>query len=155
MEIPTLSEEEKWKIMHETFVMNIQTSLGFIMEKLGQEGMQEYSEMTAESYAQMLRAQNKDDAIGFVMSEAVYRKNLWGSEIEVEGDSKEAFLHIKKSEILMTAMKLVEKGQLHMSKGEFQRGCIEGYFRPRAEKLGLEMDVEYIDEGYKIKISKK
>ena len=155
MEIPTLSEEEKWKMMQETFVMNIQTSLGFIMEKLGQEGMKEYSEMTAESYAQMLRAQNKDDAIGFAMSEAVYRKNLWGSEIEVEGDSKEAFLNIKKSEILMTAMRLVEKGQLHMSKQEFQRGCIEGYFRPRAEKLGLELDVEYTDEGYKIKILKK
>ena len=54
----------------------------------------------------------------------------------------------------MTAMRLVEKGQLRMSKEEFQRGCIEGYFRPRAEKLGLELDVEYTDEGYRIKISK-
>ena len=155
MEIPTLSEEKKWGMMQETFVMNIQTSLGFIMEKLGQEGMKEYSETTAESYAQMLRAQNRDDAIGFAMSEALYRKNLWGSEIEVEGDSKEAVLNIKKSEILMTAMRLMEKGQLNMSKEEFQRGCIEGYFKPRAEKLGLELDVEYTDEGYRIKISKK
>ena len=155
MKIPTLSEEEKWRMMRETFVMNIQTSLGFIMEKLGQEGMKEYSELTAESYAQMLQAQNKDDAIGFAISEAVYRKNLWGSEIEVKVDSKEALLDIKKSEILMTAMRLVEKGQLRMSKEEFQRGCIEGYFRPRAEKLGLKLDVEYTDEGYRIKISKK
>lgn len=51
MEIPTLSEEEKWRMMRETFVMNIRTSLGFIMEKLGQEGMKEYSKLTAESYA--------------------------------------------------------------------------------------------------------
>jgi len=43
---------------------------------------------------------------------------------------------------------------LPITKEEFQRGCIEGYFRPRAEKLGLELDVEYTDEGYRIKISK-
>ncbi len=41
------------------------------------------------------------------------------------------------------------------TKEEFQRGCIEGYFKPRAEILGLELDVEYTDEGYRIKISKK
>jgi len=44
---------------------------------------------------------------------------------------------------------------LPISKEEFQRGCIEGYFKLRAEKLGLELDVEYTDEGYKIKITKK
>ncbi len=42
-----------------------------------------------------------------------------------------------------------------MTKEEFQKGCINDYFNPRAEKLGLELDVEYIDKGYRIKISKK
>jgi hypothetical protein len=49
----------------------------------------------------------------------------------------------------------IKKGLLPITKEEFQRGCIEGYFKPRAEKLGLELDVEYTDEGYGIKISKK
>ena len=44
---------------------------------------------------------------------------------------------------------------MSMSKEEFQGGCIEGYFKPRADKLGLELDVEYLLDCYKIKISKK
>ena len=154
MEIPTLSEEEKWEMMRELFVLNKQVDIGFIMQ-MGAEKMSEYSEMTAQRYADMLRAQGKDNAIGFAMSEAIVRKNLMGSDVEVDGNPNEATLNLKRDGFLMTAMKLREKGLLPMSKEEFQRGCIEGYFRPRAEKLGMELDVEYTDEGYMIKIIKK
>ncbi|RJS86446.1 hypothetical protein CW713_00280 [Methanophagales archaeon] len=102
-----------------------------------------------------VRAQGKDNAIGFAMSEAVVRKNLMGSDVEVEGNPGEATLNLKSDGFLMTAINLIKKGLLPITKEDFQRGCIEGYFRPRAEKLGLELDVEYTDEGYGIKISKK
>lgn len=154
MEVPTLSEEERWKMIREMFVMNNQAALGFIMQ-MGSEKMGEYSEMTSRQYADMLRGQGKDNAIGFAMSEAIVRKNLMGSDVEVDGNPDEATLDLKRDGFLMTAINLREKEQLPMSKEEFQRGCIEGYFRPRAEKLGLELDVEYLPEGYKIKISKK
>ena len=154
MEIPTLSEEEKWEMMREIFVLNKQVDIGFIM-LMGAEKMSEYAEMTSQQYADMLRAQGKDDAIGFAMSEAIVRKNLMGSDVEVDGNPGEATLNLKRDGFLMTAINLIKKGLLPISKEEFQRGCIEGYFRPRAEKLGLELDVEYTDEGYRIKISKK
>ena len=154
MEIPTLSEEEKWEMMREIFVLNKQVDIGFIMQ-MGTEKMSEYAEMTAQQYADMLRAQGKDDAIGFAMSEAIVRKNLMGSEVEVDGNPGEATLNLKRDGFVMTAMKLREKGLMPMSKEEFQHGCIEGYFKPRADKLGLELDVKYTDNGYKIKISKK
>ncbi len=154
MEIPTLSEEEKWEMMREIFVLNKQVDIGFIMQ-MGAEKMSEYAEMTSQQYADMLRAQGKDDAIGFAMSEAIVRKNLMGSDVEVDGNPGEATLNLKRDGFLMTAINLIKKGLLPISKEEFQRGCIEGYFRPRAEKLGLELDVEYTDEGYRIKISKK
>ena len=154
MEIPTLSEEEKWEMMREIFVLNKQVDIGFIMQ-MGTEKMSEYSEMTAQQYADMLRAQGKDNAIGFAMGEAMVRKNLMGSDVEVEGNPSEATLNLKRDGFLMTAINLIKKGLLPISKEKFQRGCIEGYFKPRAEKLGLELDVEYTDEGYRIKISKK
>ena len=154
MEIPTLSEEEKWEMMREMFVMNNQAALGFIMQ-MGPEKMSEYSEMTAQQYADMLRAQGKDNAIGFAMSEAIVRKNLMGSDVEVDGNPNEATLNLKRDGFLMTAINLIKKGLLPISKEDFQRGCIEGYFKPRAEKLGMELDVEYTDEGYRIKIIKK
>ncbi|MCK4476734.1 MAG: hypothetical protein KAU16_08415 [Methanophagales archaeon] len=154
MEIPTLPEEEKWEMMREIFVLNKQVDIGFIMQ-MGTEKMSEYSEMTSQQYANMLQAQGKDNAIGFAMSEAVVRKNLMGSDVEVDGNAGEATLNLKKDGFLMTAINLIKKGLLPITKEEFQRGCIEGYFRPRAEKLGLELDVEYTDEGYRIKISKK
>jgi chromosome condensin MukBEF MukE localization factor len=154
MEIPTLPEEEKWEMMREIFVLNKQVDIGFIMQ-MGTEKMSEYSEMTSQRYANMLQAQGKDNAIGFAMSEAIVRKNLMGSDVEVEGNLGEATLNLKRDGFLMTAINLIKKGLLPISKEEFQRGCIEGYFKPRAEKLGLELDVEYTDEGYRIKITKK
>ena len=154
MEIPTLSEEEKWEMMREIFVLNKQVDIGFIMQ-MGMEKMGEYAEMTSRQYADMLQAQGKDDAIGFAMSEAIVRKNLMGSDVEVEGNPNEATLNLKRDGFLMTAINLIKKGLLPISKEEFQHGCIEGYFKPRAEKLGLELDVEYTDEGYGIKILKK
>jgi len=154
MEIPTLSEEEKWEMMREIFVLNKQADIGFIMQ-MGMEKMTEYAEMTSQQYADMLRAQGKDNAIGFAMSEAIVRKNLMGSDVEVDGNAGEATLNLKRDGFLMTAINLIKKGLLPISKEDFQRGCIEGYFKPRAEKLGLELDVEYTDEGYGIKISKK
>ncbi|MEA2052981.1 MAG: hypothetical protein U9O90_09215 [Euryarchaeota archaeon] len=154
MEIPTLSDEEKWEMMREIFVLNKQADIGFIMQ-MGTEKMSEYAEMTSQQYADMLQAQGKDNAIGFAMSEAIVRKNLMGSDVEVEGNPNEATLNLKRDGFLMTAINLIKKGLLPISKDDFQHGCIEGYFKPRAEKLGLELDVEYTDEGYRIKILKK
>lgn len=154
MEIPNLPEEEKWEMMREMFVLNKQIDIGTIMQ-MGPEKMGEYTERTAQQYANMLQAQGKDNAIGFAMSEAVVRKNLMGSDVEVEGNPNEATLNLKRDGFLMTAISLIKKGLLPMTKEEFQRGCIEGYFKPRAETLGLELDVEYTDEGYNINISKK
>jgi len=154
MEIPTLSEEEKWEMMREMFVLNKQIDLGFIMQTAA-EKMGEYTEMTAQQYADMLRAQGKDNAVGFALSEATVRKNLMDSDVEVDGNPSEATLNLKRDGFLMTAIGLIKKGLLPITKEEFQRGCIEGYFKPRAEKLGLELDVEYTDDGYRIKILKK
>jgi len=81
MEIPTLLEEEKWEMMREIFVLTKQIDIGFILQ-MGTEMMSEYSEMTSWQYANMLQAQDKDDAIGFAMSEAIVRKNLMGSDVE-------------------------------------------------------------------------
>ncbi len=154
MEVPNLPEEEKWEMMREMFVLNKQIDIGTIVQ-MGPEKMGEYTEMAAQQYANMLQAQGKDNAIGFAMSEAVVRKNLMGSDVEVEGNPNEATLNLKRDGFLMTAISLIKKGLLPITKEEFQRGCIEGYFKPRAETLGLELDVEYTDKGYKIKISKK
>ena len=81
MEIPTLSEEEKWEMMREIFVLSKQADIGFIMQ-MGAEKVTEYSEMTSRQYADMLQAQGKDNAIGFAMSEATVRKNLMESDVE-------------------------------------------------------------------------
>jgi len=142
------------EMMREIFVLNKQVDIGFIMQ-MGAEKMSEYAEMSSQQYANMLQAQGKDNAIGFAMSEAIVRKNLMGSDVEVDGNPDEAILNLKRDGFLMTAINLIKRGLLPISKEDFQRGCIEGYFKPRAEKLGLELDVEYTEEGYKIKISKK
>ena len=96
MEIPTLSEEEKWEMMREIFVLNKQVDIGFIMQ-MGTEKMSEYSEMTSQQYADMLQAQGKDNAIGFALSEAIVRKNLMGSDVEVDGDPGKATLNLKRT----------------------------------------------------------
>nr|QNO52898.1 hypothetical protein PANBHIFL_00013 [Methanosarcinales archaeon ANME-1 ERB6] len=111
MEIPTLSEEEKWEMMREMFVLNKQIDIGFIMQ-LGQEKMGEYTEMPAQQYADMLRAQGKDNAVGFALSEATVRKNLMGSNVEVDGNPSEAILNLKRDGFLMTAINLIKNTQM-------------------------------------------
>jgi len=68
MEIPTLSEEEKWEMLREIFVLNKQVDIGFIMQ-MGQEKM----------------------------SEAIVRKNLMGSDVKVDGNAGEATLNLKRT----------------------------------------------------------
>ncbi len=68
MEIPTLSEEEKWEMMREIFVLNKQVDIGFILQ-MGQEKM----------------------------SEAIVCKNLMGCDVEVDGNAGEATLNLKRT----------------------------------------------------------
>ena len=111
MEIPTLSEEEKWEMMREMFVLNKQMDIGFIMQ-MEPEKMGDYTEMTAQQYADILRAQGKDNAVGFAISEAMVRKNLMGSDVEVDGNSSEATLNLKRDGFLMTAINLIKNTQM-------------------------------------------
>ena len=55
------------------------------------------TEKISQQYANMLRAQGKDDAIGFAMSEAIVRKNLMGCDVEVDGNAGEATLNMKRT----------------------------------------------------------
>jgi hypothetical protein len=153
MEIPTLSEEEKQKIVMEMWFGVMMGSRGFIMQKFGPDAMEELNEEAAKGCAADMKERGVDDALKFAMNYGVVSKNIFGSDVEVEGVPEKAILNTKRCSNLAMALQFAEKG-MPLTKEQYCSGCINGYFKRVAENLGLTLDVEYTDTGCKMTISK-
>ena len=155
MKIPVWNEEEKKQMLKEWFMINKQSDVAFIMKNCP-EKLPEYTQNYNTLYGKLIQRYVKPTALGWVMFEAMMRKNLMDSEVEVEGDDNEATLTIKRDGFLMTAVGLAENNILRVKKEVFQQSCIEGYFKPRAASLGLKViEAVPLEEGYRIKVRKE
>jgi hypothetical protein len=153
MEIPTLSEEEKQKIFMEMWFSAMMGPMGFIMRKLGPEAMDELNDESAASCAADLKARGVDDPLQFAMSYAVINKNIFGSDVDVEGSPEKATFAMKRCSNLEAALQFAEKG-MPLTKEQHCSGCINGYFKRVAENLGFAFDVEFTDTGCIMTMSK-
>ena len=153
MEIPNLSEEEKQKLFMEMWLGSMMGPMGFIMRKLGPEALEELNEETAKGCSVEMRGRGVDDALKFAMNYAVVNKNIFGSDVEVEGDPEKAILDVKRCSNLEAALQFAEKG-MPMTKEQHCSGCINGYFKRVAKNLGFTLDVVFGDKGCKMTISK-
>ena len=153
MEIPTLSEEEKQKIFTEMWLGTMMESIGFIMRKLGPEAMEELNNETATHCAADIKARGVDDPLKFAMDYAIVNKNIFGSDVEVSGNSERAILDVKRCSNLDAALGFAKKG-MPITKEQHCGGCINGYFKRVAENLGFNMDVEITNKGCKMIISR-
>jgi hypothetical protein len=153
MEIPTLSEEEKQKLFTEMWLGSMMGPMGFIMRKLGLEALEELDEETAKGCAADLKERGVDDALKFAMNYGVVNKNIFGSDVEVEGNLKKAILDVKRCSNLEVALQFAEKG-MPITREQQCSGCINGYFKRVAENLGFTLDVEFSDKGCKMMIAK-
>ena len=154
MEIPSLTEEEKQWMSCEMFVGNNYNVIGFIMQKLGPSGLQEYTAQTTKQAAAQFKAMGKDTPMEFVMTQAISCKNLWGSNVDViPGNDGTVTLELKECANLRTALDFARKGA-PITKEQHCSGCISGYFRPVSEELGLKLKVEFTDKGCMMTFSK-
>jgi hypothetical protein len=153
MEIPTLGEEEKQKLFTEMWLGSMMGPMGFIMRKLGPEALEELNEEVARGCSVEMKGRGVDDALKFAMEYGVVNKNIFGSDVEVEGNPKEAILDVKRCSNLEVALRFAEKG-MPVTKEQHCSGCINGYFKRVAKNLGFMLDVEFLDKGCKIRISK-
>jgi len=153
MEIPNLSEEEKQKIFMGMWLGAMMGPMGFIMRKLGPEAMEELNAESAASCAADLKARGVDDPLQFAMSYAVINKNIFGSEVAVEGTPEKAILDMKRCSNLEAALQFAEKG-MPITKEQHCSGCINGYFRRVSENLGFTLDFESTDKGCTMTVSK-
>ena len=153
MEIPSLSEEEKQKLFTEMWLGLMMGPMGFIMRKLGPEALEELNEETAKGCAADMKARGVDDALKFALNYGVVNKNVFGCDVEVEGDPEKAILDVKRCSNLEAALQFAEKG-MPMTMEQHCSGCINGYFKRVAANLGFTLDVEFSDKGCKMTISK-
>ncbi|NQE46864.1 hypothetical protein C5S31_12670 [ANME-1 cluster archaeon GoMg2] len=153
MEIPTLPEEEKQKIFTEMWLGSMMGSLGFIMRKLGPEALEELNDEAAKGCATDMKGRGVNDPLQFAMSYGVINKNVFGSDVEVEGTPERAILDTKKCSNLEAALEFAKKG-MPITKEQHCSGCIDGYFKRVAKNLGFTLDVEFRDKGCKMTISK-
>ena len=153
MEIPSLSEEEKQKLFTEMWLGSMMGPMGFIIRKLGPEALEELNEEMARGCSVEMRGRGVDDALKFAMNYGVVNKNIFGSDVEVEGDPEKAILDVKRCSNLEAALQFAEKG-MPMTKEQHCSGCINGYFKRVAKNLGFTLDVAFGDKGCKMTISK-
>ena len=85
MEVPVLPQKEKQKIFREMWMGAMMGYIGFIVEKLGIEAIEELNSLGAKKCALDLRSKGIDDPLKFAMNYAVVNKNVFGSDVVVEG----------------------------------------------------------------------
>ena len=153
MEIPNLSEVEKQEIFMGMWLGAMMVPMGFIMRKLGPDALEELNDESAKGCAADLKERGVDDPLKFAMSYAVINKNVFGSDVEVEGTPEKAILDMKRCRNLEAALEFAKKG-MPLTKEQHCSGCIDGYFKRVAKNLGFSLDVEYTDKGCKMSISK-
>jgi hypothetical protein len=154
--VPNKSEpwkKEKQKLFTEMWLGSMMGPMGFIMRKLGPEAMEELDEETAKGCAADMKERGVDDALNFAMNYGVVNKNIFGSDVEVEGNPEKAILDMKRCSNLEAVLRFAEKG-MPITKKQHCSGCINGYFKRVAENLGFTLDVEFSDKGCKMMISK-
>jgi len=153
MEIPTLSEEDKQKIFMEMWLGAMMGPRGFIMRKLGPEALEELNDESAKGCAADLKERGVDDPLKFAMNYAVVNKNIFGSDVAVEGPPEKAVLDMKRCRNLEAALEFGEKG-MPITKEQHCSGCIDGYFKRVARNLGFTLDVAFTDKGCTMTVSK-
>jgi len=154
MEIPTLPEEERQRIFTQMWVGQMYGAIGFIMQKLGPQALEEYNEGVAKQSAEQFKAMGWDNPMGFAMAQAVTCKNVFGSEVEVlPSEDGSVTLDIKRCANLEAALEFAQKGG-PITREQHCGGCINGYFKPVAEKLGLRLQAGFTDKGCKMTIRK-
>ena len=152
MEIPTIPEPEKEKIFTRMWVGQLTSATGFIMQKLGNEALEEYNDLIADQSAAQLRATGVESPVDFAISQAVCCANIFGSDVDVvpEADGS-ATLAITECANLRTALEFAEMG-MPITKEQFCGGCINGYFRRVARRLGLKLTADVTEIGCRMSI---
>ena len=88
----------------------------------------------------------------FAISQAIYCANIFGSDVDVipKADGT-VTLDIKECANLKTALEFAEMGML-VTKEQFCGGCINGYFKRVAKRLGLKLTAEFTEIGCRMGI---
>ena len=154
MEIPTLPKKERQKMFTQMWVGQMYGAIGFIMEKQGPQGWEEYNQRAAKQSAEQFKAMGKDDSMGFAMTQAITCKNVFGSNVDVvPNEDGSVTLEIKECNNLKVALEFAEK-RASITKNQHCGGCINGYFKPVAKNLRVNLAAEFTDKGCKMTIRK-
>lgn len=152
--VPVLSKEEIQKMICGFFVGSTQENIGFILQKLGPKGLEEYNDYVAKAGAVGLRGRGVDNPLKFAMDCATFERNVLGCEVEVKGDERRAVLDTRKCTTLETAMELKEKGAPFLSRREYCVACIDGYFKRVAKELVLKLSAKFTKSGCEMTITR-
>ncbi len=152
VEVPSLPDPERQRLCCGMFVGERYFVAEYIMQKLGVAGLQEFNDLAARVAAEGMRARGIGDALGFALDHATLCGNLWGSRVEVEGDSERAILRIEKCMNLEVALELAKKG-LQTNREMHCNNCINGYFKKVAKNLGLRVEATLTAGGCEMEIT--
>ena len=152
-EIPELSKYEIQKIASEMFVGITAGTGAAIRQKFGADVEDEFGTIAAQGCAMNLKSIGMDTPLTYALYYAAISKNLFGSDVEVEGGEESAILNMTMCATLKVAIELGRMG-MPVSGEEYCRGCIDGYHKKVAANIGLKLDATFTENGCKITIRK-
>lgn len=152
MEIPILNKEEIQKLAAEQWTSFLLGTNGFIMQKLGPDGLQESILNGAKNSAISFKTMGIDTPIAFAKNDAIKWKNAYGSDISVEEEKDKAVINHKRCACLAVTIEFAKKG-MPVTKEQHCAGCIS-YYKKLLENLGMKLEPKLSDIGCVFKISK-
>ncbi|MCX6673486.1 MAG: hypothetical protein NTY37_06890 [Methanothrix sp.] len=129
-------------------------SSGYVARKLGKKGLREFQDIgarqVAATFKQLGLAEPKDVALAMATND----KNLFGSVVEVA--EKDGFVEIKRSRCgLMEGAKSFARVGAGLIAKEHCKTCVESHWRKVFSDLKMKLDVENMEDGCLMRISKQ
>jgi len=129
-------------------------SSGYVARKLGKKGLREFQDIGARQVAATFKQLGLAEPRDVALAVATNDKNLFGSVVEVT--ENDGFVEIKRSRCgLMEGAKSFARVGASLIAKEHCKTCVESHWRKVFSDLKMKLDVENMEDGCIMRISKQ
>ncbi len=153
LDIPYLQIDEVLRLAADSYAGLLFSTRHFIRSRWGNEAIRLYDEAVAHDYALCLKGRGITSPIDFVRTLAIHAVNVYGSQVEIEGDDTHATFECKSCGVCWAAkdMRDVAKKQ-----GRDIWTGVEPlkHFELISKDLGLDFTGEVVGDGFRFTVSR-
>ena len=151
VEIPRLQLSEIQKLAAESYAGLLFATRDFIRSRWGADALRDYEERLARDHAECLKARGITSALDFVKALATHSVNVYGSQIEIEGDDTHASLECKSCGVCNAIREMKEAHKAEIGEKDYSP---LRYFELMANEMGFDFKGEICGDGFCFTVSR-